>query len=111
MNPSAMIAVKLMNGMHVAMNNMLTEFEVGKKDVLNPELVNEMETLRNIAAQVQQLVQQNQQLQNANAQLQAIIGQGQGLPAQAGPQPAVQGSMPVGSQQQGPGNGPPAVQQ
>jgi hypothetical protein len=120
MNPSALIAVKLMNGLHTAMNNMLIEFEVGKKDALNPELVNEMETLRNIASQMQQLMQQvnqlgagaqNQQLQAANAQLQGIAGQGQGLPAPPGPPAGVQGSMPMGGPPQGPGNGPPAVQQ
>jgi hypothetical protein len=118
MNPSAMIAVKLMNGLHTAMNNMLIEFEVGKKDALNPELVNEMETLRNIASQMQQLMQQvnqlgaqNQQLQAANAQLQGIVGQGQGLPGPSGPPAGVQGSMPMGGAGQGPGNGPPPVQQ
>ena len=118
MDPSAMIAVKLMNGLHVAMNNMLIEFEVGKKDALNPELVNEMETLRNIASRMQGLMQQvnqlgaqNQQLQATNAQLQAIVGQGPGLPGQAGPPAGVQGSMPMGGGPQGQGAGPPTVQQ
>jgi hypothetical protein len=62
-----------------------------------------METLRNIASQMQQLMQQvnqlgaqNQQLQAANAQLQGIVGQGQGLPGPSGPPAGVQGSMPMG---------------
>ena len=97
MNPSAYIAAKLMNGLYVAMDNMLTEFEVGEKDKLNPELINEIEVLQQIQMQMQQLMQQvnqlgaqNQQLQAANAQLQGIAGQGQPVPGAPGPQGGVQ---------------------
>jgi hypothetical protein len=87
MNPGAIIAAKLMNGLHVAMNNMLTEFEVGKKEHLNPELVNEIQVIQQIQQAMQQMQQQlaqkdnqlaaqGQQLQMANAQLQAVGGGG-----------------------------------
>jgi len=117
MNPSAYIAAKLMNGLYTAMDNMLTEFEVGKKDILNPELINEIQVLQQIQMQMQQLTQQvnqlgaqNQQLQAANAQLQGIPAQGQQVPGAAGPQGGVQGSVPVGGGAPGPGNVPPPQQ-
>ena len=118
MNPSAIIAAKLMNGLHVAMNNMLTEFEVGKKDTLNPELINELQVIQQIQQAMQQMQQQinqlgsqNQQLQMANSQLQAMAGGGQQAPGQPMPPPGVQGPMQMGGQPQGPGNAPPVVQQ
>jgi hypothetical protein len=118
MNPSAIIAAKLMNGLHVAMNNMLTEFEVGKKDALNPELISELQVIQQIQQAMQQMQQQiaqlgnqNQQLQMANAQLQAIGPGGQQAPGQPMPPQGVQGSMPMGGQPQGPGGSPPVVQQ
>jgi flagellin-like hook-associated protein FlgL len=118
MNPGAIIAAKLMNALHVAMNNMLTEFEVGKKDALNPELINELQVIQQIQQAMQQMQQQisqlgaqNQQLQMANAQLQAIGPGGQQAPGQPMPPQGVQGPMPMGGQPQGPGGPPPVVQQ
>ena len=118
MDPSAIIAAKLMNGLQVAMNNILTEFDVGKKDALNPELINELQVIQQIQQAMQQMQQQisqlgnqNQQLQMANAQLQGIAGGGQQPPGQPMPQSGVQGSMPMGGQPQGPGGPPPVVQQ
>jgi hypothetical protein len=117
MNPSAYIAAKLMNGLYTAMDNMLTEFEVGKKDILNPELINEIQVLQQIAMQMQQQMQQinqlgaeNQQLQAANAQLQGIPGPGQPVPGAPGPQGGVQGPVPVGGGAPGQGNVPPPQQ-
>ncbi|KKN79025.1 hypothetical protein LCGC14_0345010 [marine sediment metagenome] len=118
MNPSAIIAAKLMNGLYVAMDNMLTEFEVGKKDTLNPELINEIEVYKQIQQAMQQMQQQiaqlgnqNQQLQAANAQLQAGAGQGQPMAGPPGPPPGVQGPMPMGAGPQGQGGAPSPVQQ
>lgn len=118
MNPSAIIAAKLMNGLYVAMDNMLTEFEVGKKDILNPELINELQVIQQIQQAMQQMQQQiaqlgnqNQQLQAANAQLQAIAGQGQPMAGQPVPPPGVQGPMPVGGGPPGHRGAPSPVQQ
>ena len=122
MNPSAIIAAKLMNGLQVAMNNILTEFEVGKKDVLNPELVNELQVIQQIqqvlqqqqqqiAQQSNQLAAQGKQLQMANAQLQGIGPGGPQAAGQTMPPAGVQGPMPMGGQPQGPGGPPPVVQQ
>jgi hypothetical protein len=118
MNPSAMIAAILMNGLYTAMNDMLIEFEVGKKDALNPQLMEVTQVAKQIQQQMQQLMQQvnqlgaqNQQLQSANAELQGIPSQGQGVPPQAGPQPGGQGSMPMANGAPGQGAGPPSVQQ
>ena len=112
MNPMAMIAVKLMNGLYTVMNDMLTEFEVGKKDRLNPELMQEMQVVQQIQQAMQQMQQQISQLGNQNQQLQATnqqqaaIIQQSGLAGQAGPQPQLQGSMPMGPTQGGPGGQP-----
>jgi len=105
MNPTAMIAAYLMNGLYTIMNDMLIEFEVGKKDALNPQLMEVTQVAQQIQAQMQQLMQQvnqlgaqNQQLQAANAQLQAVVGDQQpGMVGPSGPQPGVQGPMPGGA--------------
>lgn len=112
MNPTAMIAAYLMNGLYTIMNDMLIEFEVGKKDALNPQLMEVTQVAQQIQAQMQQLMQQvnqlgaqNQQLQATNAQLQAFLGGEQpGMAGGPGPQPGVQGPMPVHPSQAGPGN-------
>lgn len=111
MNPGALIATKLLNGMWVAVNEMLTEFEVGKKDQMNPQLVEVTQVVQQIQGVMQQMQQQigqlgnqNQQLQMANAQLQGGPGPQPGMEGPPMPPPGVQGSMPMGSGPQGPGN-------
>jgi hypothetical protein len=109
MNPTAMIAAYLMNGLYTLMNDMLTEFEIGKKDRLNPQLMEVTQVAQQITAKMQELVQQvnfltaqNQQLQAASPELQG--GQGNQQPGMAGgpgPQSSVQGSMPSGPAPQG----------
>jgi prefoldin subunit 5 len=120
MNPSAMIAVTLMNGLYTLMNDMLIEFDVGKKDALNPKLMEEAQVAQQIQQQMQMLTQQvnqlggqNQQLQAANAQLQGVLQQiqGQGMAGQPMPPPGVQGSMPMGGGPPGQGGAPSPVQQ
>jgi hypothetical protein len=112
MNPMSLIAVKLMNGLYTVMNDMLTEFEVGKKDRLNPELMQEMQVVQQIQQAMQQMQQQINQLSNQNQQLQATsqqqaaIIQQAGLDGQPVPQPPVQGPMPMGPPQGGPGGQP-----
>ena len=118
MDPTALIAVKLMNALGLAMNNMLTEFEVGKKDALNPELMNEIQVIQQIQQTIQQLMQQNNQLAGENQQLQASVAQLQGIPPEGqgmaqppGPQSGAPGPMPMAGPAAGPGNGPPPFQQ
>lgn len=113
MNPMAMIAVKLMNGLYELMNDMLTEFEVGKKDSFNPELMQEMQVVQQIQQAMQGMQQQIHQLANENMQLQAanagVPGGGAGQPGMdGGPMqaPGVQGSMPMGGPPQGQVGGP-----
>lgn len=114
MNPTAMIAAYLMNGLYTIMNDMLIEFEVGKKDALNPQLMEVTQVAQKITAQMQQLVQQvnqltaeNQQLQAATAQLQGVEGgQQPGMASGPSPQSGVQGPMPNAPAPQGPGAGP-----
>jgi hypothetical protein len=115
MNPMALIAVKLMNGLYTVMNDMLTEFEVGKKDSLNPQLMQEIQVVQQIQAQMQALMQQinqlgaqNNQLRATNAQLQGQGVQQPGMAGPSGPPPGVQGSLPMGGPQAGPGNQPPS---
>jgi hypothetical protein len=112
MNPMALIAVKLLNGLYTVMNDMLTEFEVGKKDRLNPELMQEMQVVQQIQQamqqmqqQISQLANQNQQLQATNQQQAAIIQQS-GMDGQAIAQPPLQGPMPMGPPQGGSGGQP-----
>ena len=118
MDPTALVAVKLMNALGLAMNNMLTEFEVGKKDALNPELMNEIQVIQQIQQTIQQLMQQNNQLAGQNQQLLAANAELQGIPPEASgmaqesvPQSGVQGSLPMGGSAAGQGNGPPPFQQ
>jgi len=119
MNPTAMIAATLMNGLYTAMNDMLTEFDVGKKDALNPQLMEVTQVAQQMQQKIQELMQQvgqlgnqNQQLQAANSQLQGIVQQiqGQGMAGQSMPPPGVQGSMPMGGGPQGQGGPPPSFQ-
>ena len=111
MNPSAMIAAQLLNGLWTVVNDMLTEFEVGKKEALNPRLVEVTQVAQQIQQQMQNLVQQvnqagqaNAQLQQQNAGLQAELATAQGLAPIPVPSSGVQGSMPMGAPAPGPGN-------
>jgi hypothetical protein len=105
MDPSASVAFKLLQGYKEAVDSMFTEFEIGKKDVLNPDLVQEVQVgqaIQQLQTQVGQLSTQNQQLQASNAQLQAIVGQGQPMAGAPGGAPPVQGPVPMGPGPQGP---------
>ena len=105
MDPMASVAVKLIGGYTEALDSMFTEFEIGKKDVLNPDLVQEVQVgqvIQQLEMENSQLSSQNQQLQTSNAQLQAVIGQGQPVAGPPGGAPGVQGSMPMGGGPQGP---------
>ena len=113
MNPSAMIAAILMNGLYTVMQDMLTEFEVGHKEALNPQLMEVTQVAQQIQAQMQNLMQQVNQLGSQNQQLQAALAQQQGAgiqqPGMAGqpmPQAGVPGPMPMGGPPQGQGGGP-----
>ena len=105
MDPSASVAFKLLQGFKEAVDSMFTEFEIGKKDILNPDLVQEVQTgqvIQQLQTQINQLSTQNQQLQASNAQLQAVVGQGQPVAGPPGGPPGVQGPMPMGPGAQGP---------
>ena len=108
MNPAALVALKLLNGFQTAVDAMMTEFEVGKKDALNPSLVQEVQVAQGIQQKMQELVQQAQQAQQQNAQLQQKLAQLQGVPPQgqpmgpvAVPPPCMGGPMPMGGPAQG----------
>jgi hypothetical protein len=115
MNPSAPIAATLMNGLYTVMNDMLTEFEVGKKDQLNPQLIDVVQVMQNVKAQMDQLMQQinqlgaqNQQLQMANAELQSVVAGGPPVDGGAGQAPGPQGPPQMAPGPQIPGGQPPA---
>lgn len=117
MNPGALVAAQLLNGLWTVVNDMLTEFEVGKKDALNPKLVEVTQVVQQIQGQMQQMVQQINQLGQQNQQLQAqnaaiLGGGGQRPPMAGGPQqaPGVQGSPNMAGPPQGPGSAPPNFQ-
>ena len=77
--PMSMIAAKMLHGMQTVVDRFLTEFEVPKKDQLNPDLVQEAQ----IAQQIQgQMAQMGQQIQKLNQQLAAATG---GMPPGGGP--------------------------
>jgi len=71
MNPAGPVAVKLLNGQRTLINMFFKEFEIGKREELNPELTGGM--LENTIQQLQQMVQELQQ------QTQQLMQQGQGL--------------------------------
>jgi len=111
MNPVALPSVKILNGLWTVVNEMLTEFEVGKKDALNPRLVEDMQVVQQIQQQMQQmgqqinqLSQQNSQLQQQNAALQQGVPPQPGVPGQPQQPPGVQGPGPMGPPAPGPGN-------
>jgi len=115
MSPTAMISAKLLNGMWTVINDMLTEFEVGKKEALNPRLVEETQVAQQIQGAMQQMQQeiarlsnQNQQLSVANAALQGMPVPGQGMEGPSQPQPGVPRPMPMAGPPQGQGGQPPS---
>ena len=117
MNPGALIAAQLLNGLWTVVNDMLTEFEVGKKDALNPKLVEVTQVVQQIQQQMQSMVQQinqlgqqNQQLQAQNASVFGGGGQGPGMAQGSQPPPGVQGPPNMAGPPQGPGGPPPNFQ-
>ncbi len=113
--PMSMIAAKLAIAYQGLIDQFMTEFEVPKKDELNPELIQEVQIAQQVQQQLQQAQQMaqqaqqqaqqmGQQLQQAQGQLAAIQGQGgmqgPGMGPQPGPPPGVQGPPGMG--------GPPA---
>jgi hypothetical protein len=96
--PGAMMALKMLHGMQTLVDAFLTEFEVPKKDQLNPDLVQEAQVAQMVQQQMQALSQQVQTLQAQLAQAQPPAGAPPGGPMgqQAGPQPGVQGPAPMG---------------
>jgi hypothetical protein len=103
--PMAMIAVKILNGMQTAIDKLLTEFEVPKKDQLNPDLVQEAQVAQQIQGQITQMGQQIQKLQQqlaaATGQLPPGAGPG-GPPGPPGPQQGVPGPPGMGGPPAGP---------
>ena len=105
MNPLASVAVKLTQGFNEGLDSMFTEFEIGKKDILNPDLVQEIQVgqvIQQLQMQLNQMAAEKQQLQASNSQLQAVVSQGQQMAGASSGPPAVQGSMPMGPGAQGP---------
>ena len=96
--PGAMVSLKMLQGMQTLVDSFLIEFEVPKKDRLNPELVQEVQVAQMVQQQMQQLTQQIQTLQGQLAQAQAAAGAvpGPGMGPQAGPPQGVQGPAPMG---------------
>lgn len=114
-DPNAMTAAKLLGGYQAVINNMLTEFDVADKGVLNPDLVEETEVAKQMQQMVQQMQQQMQQMGNQlnalsaqNQQLQAAAG-GPGMVPPPGPPPGIPGPPqgPGGPQGPMPPQGPP----
>ena len=97
-NPMSLIAVKLLQGLQVIFDQFMTEFEVAHKDLLNPDLVQEVQVVQQIMAQMQQLNSQLQNVSAQNAQLQNQVATLQGGPQMGGapgPQPGVPGAPPM----------------
>lgn len=105
--PQSIIAIKMLHGMQSLVDRFLTEFEVPKKDQINPDLVEE--------AQVAQMLQQN--MQNLQSQIMGLQqklqqfappgggppGGGMGAPmGVSGPPPGVQGPPGMAGPQPGP---------
>jgi hypothetical protein len=105
--PMSMIAAKLLNGYQQVANQFLTEFEVPKKESLNPNLVQEAQVAQMVAQQIQQL---QGQVQSLGQQLQMAQGQPPGIPGGGPPGPGMaQGPQPPPGVQGPPGmGGPPA---
>jgi len=108
-NPSAMMFVRILNGMQTLVDEFLTEFEVSEKNALNPDLIQEAQVAQQITQQMQQMAQQNQQmgqqLMAAQQQLAALQGggvPGPGMVPQAPQAPPMAGPPGGPGQAQGP---------
>ena len=102
--PGAMLALKMLHGMQTVVDRFLTEFEVPKKDQLNPDLVQEAQVAQMVQQQMAQLQQQVQTLQGQLQQAAAAqqgMAPGGGMGGPPGPPPGVQGPPQMG----GPGAG------
>lgn len=102
MNPAAMMAASLLRGYQVAVDKMLTEFEVSQKGTINPDLIQEVQVAQQIQQVIQQLSQQVQGLGAQNAQLQQQLQQLQAFAGGGGVGPQGPGAAP-------PVSGPPGV--
>jgi hypothetical protein len=107
-NPAALVSMRLLQGFQAAVDEMMTEFEIGEKEILNPDLVQEVQVAQNIqrkmqelTQQVQQMGMQNQKLQQQLAQLQGVPPQGQQMGGSPVPPPGMGGPMPMGGPVQG----------
>jgi len=113
MSPTALVSVRLLNGLWTAFNDLLTEFEVGKKEALNPKLMEVTQVEQQIQGAIQQMQQQinqlgnkNQQLSMQNAALQGLPIPGQGMEGPPQSQPGVSGPGQMAGPPQGQGGGP-----
>jgi len=100
-NPMAPVMLQLANGFQVVVDQFLTEFDVDKKNILNPPLMEMMnygqmvaQNMEQMQSHIQGLTAQNQQLQFQLAQVsgQAPGGMAGGVPPhppQGPPQPGV----------------------
>jgi hypothetical protein len=74
-SPTSMIAAKVLGGYQKTVDKFMREFDIGEKEALNPDLVQEAQVAQNLAQFVQQLQQQLQQMQGQLQQLQAESAQ------------------------------------
>jgi len=94
-NPAAPAAMELLKGYQKAVNNMMVEFEIADKEMLNPDLLQGV----NLSVQYQQnMAQMQQQLQGAVQEIQRLqaelgIVSGPPGPPQNGPQPPMGRNM------------------
>ncbi len=102
-NPTAPVALQLLQGFQETFNEFLIEFDVPKKDMLNPDIQEAMnygqmvaQQMGQMQSQIQQMGQQNQQLQFQLAQLsgQAPQGMAPGVPPHGVPQAPNPGAAP-----------------
>jgi len=77
MNPAAMVAMKFLEGMRVTADMFFKEFDVGRRDTLNPELSGGIyeQNMQKLQGMVQQLEQQLQQMQQAGQGMQMELAQ------------------------------------
>jgi prephenate dehydrogenase len=77
MNPAAMVAMKFLEGMRVTADMFFKEFDVGRRDTLNPELSGGIyeQNMQRLQGMVQQLEQQLQQMQQAGQGMQMELAQ------------------------------------
>jgi hypothetical protein len=102
-NPGAVIAAKLLNGYQTTFDRFLTEFEIGKKEEMNPpNLMTEVQSAQLIAQNMQQMQQGLQQLQAQNQQLQQQLAAAFGQPVEGAATQGMAGGAPAQPAPQGP---------